>query len=209
MKPIKILALLLALTLLLSGCAAGGNAFGHGTVEGQTYTSEFLNMSCTAPETFRYMNDSEIAEMNSVAVDEKTTLADALRQRLESGGQVQDMYLITGDGLHRIGIAVDKETEKGAAVDMEAFIANGIDQAEAAYAAIDGMEEITSQAQTTQFLGAEYQSILTTATYNGFPTQSLQVCIPLDSYVCVVTFTSYVEDWTDEMMGYFRVMTTE
>lgn len=209
MKRMRIPALLLALTLVLTGCAAGEKAFGHGTVEGQTYTSEFLGLTCTAPESFRYMTDSEIAEMNSVTTDEKTTLADALHQRLEDGGQVQDMYLITEDGLYRIGITVDKETAKGAAVDMEAFITNGIAQAKSAYAAIDGMEDVTSEAQTTAFLGGEYESILTTATYNGFPTRSLQVCIPLDSYVCVVTFTSYVEDRTEEMMGFFSTVTTE
>lgn len=209
MRRATIPALLLVLALTLTGCAAGGKDFRHGTVEGRTYTSEFLGLMCTAPETFRYMSDSEIAEMNSVTTDEKTTLADALHQRLEDGGQVQDMYLITEDGLYRVGISVDKENNKGADVDMDAFIANGIAQAKSAYAAIDGMEDVTSEAQTTQFLGSEYQSILTTATYNGFPTQSLQVCIPVGQYICVVTFTSYVEDHTAEMMGYFSAMTTE
>ena len=92
------------------------------------------------------------------------------------------------------------------AVDMAAFIENGIAQAEEYYAAIEGMTDVGAAAQTTKFLGGEYDSILTTATYNGFPTQSLQVCIPLEQYICVVTFTSYVEDRTDEMMGFFSTI---
>ena len=68
------------------------------------------------------------------------------------------------------------------------------------------MEDVTSAAQTTSFLGSEYSSILTTAVYNGFPAQSLQVCIPVEQYICVVTFTSYVEDHTDEMMGFFSAI---
>ena len=89
---------------------------------------------------------------------------------------------------------------------MAAFVASGVAQAEEAYGAIDGMEDVVSAAQTTTFLGSEYDSILTTATYNGFPARSLQVCIPVGRYICVVTFTSYVEDQTAEMMGFFRTI---
>ena len=206
MKRIKIPAMLLALALTLTACAAGQKTFQRGSVEGQTYTSEFLGLTCTAPEEFTYLSDQEIAEMNSITLENGEDLASAMKQRLEDGGQVQDMYLMTEDALHRVGITVDKVTDGKTAVDMAAFIENGIAQAEEYYAAIEGMTDVGAAAQTTKFLGGEYDSILTTATYNGFPTQSLQVCIPLEQYICVVTFTSYVEDRTDEMMGFFSAM---
>lgn len=205
-KQIKIPAMLLALALTLTACAAGQKTFQRGSVEGRTYTSEFLGLTCTAPEEFAYLSDQEIAEMNSITLESGEDLASAMKQRLEDGGQVQDMYLMTEDALHRVGVTVDKVTDGKTAVDMTAFIENGITQAEEYYAAIEGMTDVTSAAQTTKFLGGEYDSILTTATYNGFPTQSLQVCIPLEQYICVVTFTSYVEDRTDEMMGFFSTI---
>ena len=196
MKQIKIPAMLLALALTLTACAAGQKTYQRGSVEGRTYTSEFLGLTCTAPEEFAYLSDQEIAEMNSITLESGEDLASAMKQRLEDGGQVQDMYLMTEDALHRVGITVDKVTDGKTAVDMAAFIENGIAQAEEYYAAIEGMPDV----------GAEYDSILTTATYNGFPTQSLQVCIPLEQYICIVTFTSYVEDRTDEMMGFFSTI---
>ncbi len=205
-KRIKIPAMLLALALTLTACAAGQKTFQRGSVEGRTYTSEFLGLTCTAPEEFAYLSDQEIAEMNSITLESGEDLASAMKQRLEDGGQVQDMYLMTEDALHRVGITVDKVTDGKTAVDMAAFIENGIAQAEEYYAAIKGMTDVGAAAQTTKFLGGEYDSILTTATYNGFPTQSLQVCIPLEQYICVVTFTSYVEDRTDEMMGFFSTI---
>ena len=205
-KQIKIPAMLLALALTLTACAAGQKTFQRGSVEGRTYTSEFLGLTCTAPEEFAYLSDQEIAEMNSITLESGEDLASAMKQRLEDGGQVQDMYLMTEDALHRVGITVDKVTDGKTAVDMAAFIENGIAQAEEYYAAIEGMTDVGAAAQTTKFLGGEYDSILTTATYNGFPTQSLQVCIPLEQYICVVTFTSYVEDRTDEMMGFFSTI---
>ncbi len=205
-KQIKIPAMLLALALTLTACAAGQKTFQRGSVEGRTYTSEFLGLTCTAPEEFAYLSDQEIAEMNSITLESGEDLASAMKQRLEDGGQVQDMYLMTEDALHRVGITVDKVTDGKTTVDMAAFIENGIAQAEEYYAAIEGMTDVGAAAQTTKFLGGEYDSILTTATYNGFPTQSLQVCIPLEQYICVVTFTSYVEDRTDEMMGFFSTI---
>jgi hypothetical protein len=205
-KRIKIPAMLLALALTLTACAAGQKTFQRGSVEGRTYTSEFLGLTCTAPEEFAYLSDQEIAEMNSITLESGEDLASAMKQRLEDGGQVQDMYLMTEDALHRVGVTVDKVTDGKTAVDMAAFIENGIAQAEEYYAAIEGMTDVGAAAQTTKFLGGEYDSILTTATYNGFPTQSLQVCIPLEQYICVVTFTSYVEDRTDEMMGFFSTI---
>lgn len=205
-KRIKIPAMLLALALTLTACAAGQKTFQRGSVEGRTYTSEFLGLTCTAPEEFAYLSDQEIAEMNSITLESGEDLASAMKQRLEDGGQVQDMYLMTEDALHRVGVTVDKVTDGKTAVDMAVFIENGIAQAEEYYAAIEGMTDVGAAAQTTKFLGGEYDSILTTATYNGFPTQSLQVCIPLEQYICVVTFTSYVEDRTDEMMGFFSTI---
>ena len=208
MKRIMIPALLLALALSMTACGAGQKTFQRGSAEGQTYSSEFLGLTCTAPEEFRYLSDQEIAQLNDIALDSLTndSLAQEMRQRLEEGSQVQDMYLMTEDGRHWVSITVDQVTDGKSEVDMAAFVASGVAQAEEAYGAIDGMEDVVSAAQTTTFLGSEDDSILTTAVYNGFPARSLQVCIPVEQYICVVTFTSYVEDHTDEMMGFFSAI---
>ena len=200
MKRVTFPAMLLVLALLLTACAAGQKSFQRGSVEGQTYTSDFLGLTCTAPETYSYLSDEEIAALNDIALDSMTDEA------LEAGSQVQDMYLMTEDGRQWVSITVDKVTDGKTAIDMDAFLTEGIAQATAAYESIDGMEDVTSAAQTTSFLGSEYSSILTTAVYNGFPARSLQVCIPVEQYICVVTFTSYVEDHTDEMMGFFSAI---
>ena len=71
MKQIKIPAMLLALALTLTACAAGQKTFQRGSVEGRTYTSEFLGLTCTAPEEFAYLSDQEIAEMNSITLESR------------------------------------------------------------------------------------------------------------------------------------------
>ena len=57
--------MLLVLALLLTACAAGQKSFQRGSVEGQTYTSDFLGLTCTAPETYSYLSDEEIAALTT------------------------------------------------------------------------------------------------------------------------------------------------
>lgn len=208
MKQIKLPAALLALILTLTACGQQ-MVFQRGTVEGQTYTSEFLGLTCQAPEDFSYLSDDEIARLNSITLDGMTdeALSEEMRQQLEDGSQVQDMYLMTEDGRYWISITIDRLESSD--IDMEAFIASGVTQAESAYKSIDGMEDVASTGQTVSFMDGQYSGILTTATYNGFPVCSLQVCIPIEQYICAVTFTSYVEDRTDEMMTFFSAIVTE
>ena len=112
MKRVTFPAMLLVLALLLTACAAGQKSFQRGSVEGQTYTSDFLGLTCTAPETYSYLSDEEIAALNDIALDSMTdeALVAEMRQRLEAGSQVQDMYLMTEDGRQWISITVDKVT---------------------------------------------------------------------------------------------------
>lgn len=202
MKQTRLPAALLALLLLLTACGEK-TVFQRGLVEGQTYTSEFLGLTCTAPEEFTYLTDQEIAQLNDITLEGMTdeALSQEMRQQLEDGSQVQDMYLMTEDGRYWISITIDQLSEED--IDMEAFVASGVTQAESAYRSIDGMENVASAAQTVTFMGSQYSGIVTTATYNGFPVCSLQVCIPLEQYICAITFTSYVEDHTDDMMTFF------
>lgn len=205
MKQIRLPAALLALILTLTACGQQ-LVFQRGTVEGQTYTSEFLGLTCEAPEDFSYLSDEEIARLNDITLESMTNeaLSEEMRQQLEDGSQVQDMYLMTEDGRYWISITIDQLENSD--IDMDAFIASGVTQAESAYQSIDGMEDVASTAQTVTFMGGQYSGIITTAAYNGFPVCSLQVCIPLEQYICAITFTSYVEDRTDEMMTFFSAV---
>ncbi len=70
MKRVSYLALALALVLSLTACSFGSKKFERGVVEGQTYTSQFLGLTCTAPAEFTYLSDEEIVELKSPERDE-------------------------------------------------------------------------------------------------------------------------------------------
>ena len=213
MRPMKYLSAALALVLALSltACGAGSKKFERGVVDGQTYTSTFLGMSCTVPAEFSYLTDAEIADINNIAADtlSDTELAKQLQDNLENGSQIQDMYAMTEGGLQTINVLLSKVSEKGAAVDMAAFADLGMEQIKTAYQSM-GMTDVEASRETVTFMGQQYEGIRLTATYDGnAPVYCVQVYMQEGDYVCVVTFTSYIEDTTADMMGYFSPLNAE
>ena len=210
MKRVSYLALALALVLSLTACSIGSKKFERGVVEGQTYTSQFLGLTCTAPAEYTYLNDQEIAQLNNLAADavDSEELVKQMRESLENGNQVQDMYLMTADGLQTVNVMLVKVSAKGAAVDMAAFADMGKDQVVSAYQSM-GMTDVEASRETVIFMGQQYEGICTSAAYMDVPVTTVQVCMQEGNYVCVITFTSYVEDHTPEMMDFFAPLATE
>ena len=209
-KRVSYLALALALVLSLTACSIGSKKFERGVVEGQTYTSQFLGLTCTAPAEYTYLNDQEIAQLNDLTADvvDSEELVKQMRESLENGNQVQDMYLMTADGLQTVNVMLVKVSAKGAAVDMAAFADMGKDQVVSAYQSM-GMTDVEASRETVTFMGQQYEGICTSATYTDVPVTTVQVCMQVGDYVCVITFTSYVEDHTPEMMDFFAPLATE
>ena len=210
MKRVSYLALALALVLSLTACSFGSKKFERGVVEGQTYTSQFLGLTCTAPAEFTYLSDEEIAQLNDLAAEavDSEELVKQMRESLENGNQVQDMYLMTADGLQTVNVMLVKVSAKGATVDMTAFTKMGMEQIISGYEAAD-MTDVEASRETVTFMGQQYEGICATAAYHDAPLATVQVCMQVDNYVCVITFTSYVEDRTSEMMDFFSPLAAE
>ena len=213
MKLTKYLSAALALVLALSltACGAGSRKFERGVVDGQTYTSEFLGLTCTVPAEFSYLTDAEIAQLNNISTDTLSDeeLAQQLQDNLENGSQIQDMYAMTEGGLQTINVLLSKVDAQGAEMDMAAFADLGMEQFKATCQSV-GMTDVEASRETITFMGQPYEGIRLTATYDGnAPVYCVQVCMQEGDYVCVVTFTSYIEDTTADMMGYFTSLSTE
>ena len=119
------------------------------------------------------------------------------------------MYAMTEGGLQTINVLLSKVDAQGAEVDMAAFADLGMEQSKTAYQSM-GMTDVKASRETVTFMGQPYEGIRLTATYDGnAPVYCTQVCMQEGDYVCVVTFTSYIEDTTADMMGYFSLLSTE
>lgn len=209
-KTMKILAAALVLTLGLTACGAAQKEFQRGTVDGRTYTSEFLGFVCTVPAEYTYLNDTEMAELNQLAADSLTDseLVAEMRQRLEDGAQVQDMYAMTEGGLQTVNVMLSKLESEGE-VDMAAFADLAADEVKRAYQSI-GMSDIEANHVTMAFMDGQYEGVYMTAIYEeSAPVYCQQVYMQQGEYVCVISFVSYVDDHIAEMMDFFTPVTGE
>ncbi len=68
----KVLALLLVTaTLFLTACGGGDNSYVKGTLDGDTFSTEFMNMSFTIPsDNWVFATDEEISAMMGITMDE-------------------------------------------------------------------------------------------------------------------------------------------
>lgn len=73
-----------------------GPALSHGTVEGDTYINEALNVQIKAPQGWVFFTDEQIAAQNGLTVDmfEGTKVADAI----DKAGQMIDMLVQSANG---------------------------------------------------------------------------------------------------------------
>ena len=73
-----------------------GSRLAHGTVDGNTYTNETLNIKFTIPEGWIFYTEEQIAAQTNFTMEmfEGTDAAEALRQ----AGQLIDMMASKGDG---------------------------------------------------------------------------------------------------------------
>ena len=72
-----------------------------------------------------------------------------------------------------------------------------------------GITEVNMSREQVDFLGETVEAIRLSGAYEDVPLYSLQLCLERGSYLCVVTFNSYVEDTTETLMKFFRPFVAE
>lgn len=200
----KISALLAAL-LLLALCGCGKPDFAPGVVAGQTYESAFLGIACAVPADWSYLTEAELREISGMDQGGEADEAVTAHDYLLAGGQVQDMYAMTPDGLQTVCITVSRlsDEERKAGVDMAAFADGCAGEVKSLYSA-RGITDVATERRTVSFLGEECEAVYATAAYTDVPLYTLQLCMQREDYLCVVGLTSYVEDNTPTLLKYFR-----
>ena len=94
------------------------------------------------------------------------------------------------------------------APDMAGFADLGMKEVEQVYRSM-GITEVVTGREQVLFLDEQCEAIRLGGAYEDVPLYSLQLCLLRGEYVCVVTFTSYVEDNTEMMMKFFHPLIVE
>ncbi len=100
MKRFLLLLLTICMLGTMTGCGSKEKKVTRGTIDGDVYTSEFLGLSFTKPESWVYSTDEEIAQVMNVGADvldqsefekkaaELTTIYDMMVKDLNWGNNI-------------------------------------------------------------------------------------------------------------------------
>ena len=208
----SITACLLLLLFLLSGCGEKEELFTPGRVSSRTYENTTLGLQCIAPADWDYLTEAELLQLGEVPAvqegEEEQTLSQRLTAHLNNGGQVQDMYVMTADGLQTVNVMVTKFDLAEQEMDIAAFTDLAKDELESVYRSM-GIAEVETVREQVTFLDEQCEAVRLSGYYSDVPLHSLQLCMQRGSYICVVTFNSFVEDNTEMMMKFFHPLTVE
>lgn len=207
----RISALLLVLLMMgaLFGCAPKEELYAPGTVSARTYENVLLGLQCIAPADWSYLTEAELLQLGDVpAAEEEQTLSERLTVHLNGGGQVQDMYVMTEDGLQTINVMVTKIDLAAQEMAIADFADLGAEEVREVYASM-GITEVEMKRERVTFLDEEVEAIRLSGAYEDVPLYSLQLCLERGPYICVVTFNSYVEDNTETLMKFFHPLAVE
>lgn len=207
----RVSALLLALLMMVSlfGCALKEELYDPGSVSARTYENALLGLQCIVPADWTYLTEAELLQLGDVpAAEEEETMAERLTAHLNNGGQVQDMYAMTEDGLQTVNVMVTKLDLAAQEMTIDDFADLGGSEVREVYESM-GITEVEMGREQVTFLGETVEAIRLSGAYEDVPLYSLQLCFERGGYICVVTFNSYVEDNTETLMKFFHPLTVE
>ena len=229
MKNMKwLLALMLVLAVMLAGCAesaedVAGNVaptqaateaaaeekpVSLGRLEGGVYTNSYAGFGCTLDSSWTFYSAEELQELpeNVNEVLKDTEIGDSL----EGVEQITDMMAENTEMLCSMNVLyqkMDAQTRLVYAMMSDEAIADAMltqsDTMIAAYAQA-GMDVTSMEKVTVSFLGDERIALRTEGTMQDIPFYMVQLFdFDQGSYSITMTFTSYLEDKTADMLELF------
>lgn len=229
MKNMKWLAVMLVLAVMLAGCssetaedvagnvtptqavteaAAEENPVSLGRLEGGVYTNDYAGFGCTLDSSWTFYSAEELQELpeNVNEALKDTEIGDAL----EGVEQITDMMAENTDMLCSMNVLyqkMDAQTRLVYAMMSDDAIADAMltqsDTMIAAYAQA-GMDVTSMEKVTVSFLGDDRVALRTEGTMQDIPFYMIQLFdFDQGSYSITMTFTSYLEDKTADMLALF------
>lgn len=200
----------------LSGCAAINAAaapgeveeFQTGTIENNTYSNEFFGIGCQLDDTWKVLNEEEIAERSGLVVDtmEEGGLDDSMRTAMENGSVVFDFFAQKKDNTAAINITVGNiGVLYGAALTEEGYIDATEEQMMQSVETI-GYENVTTEKTTITLAGTEHAALKLTGEYSGISIYQTMVVLRKGIYVGCVAFSCGGEDFADDLITLFYAL---
>lgn len=178
--------------------------FELGLTEGNTYTSEFLGVSCTVPDSWAYYSPDQLKEMNSAVYD---TMGDnPLKEALAKADIIYDMYVMDSSSGQNINIAIENmEVSYGTILDESSYLDMSIEMLKSGLEST-GVTDITTERNTVEMAGEKREGLMITSNLQGNVMYQQIVPIRKGNHMACITFTCFNNNTLDEMSKYFTTL---
>ena len=208
----KLLAIVLVMAMLCSLTACGTltdilmqqmqKEYSRGTMEGQTYESEFLGIGCKLPETWSFYDDEEIKKLNKDTID---MLGDERQEIMKKSGVIYDMVASDTDKINNMNVVLEEVgAMKLAKLDLEAYYEEQIPIIRDSFRDM-GMSFSGTQGEVGKATvgGKELSCIKMTIKTYGKTMHQVGFAIKSNGYLAMVTVSATDEETLQKLLDAF------
>ena len=178
-----------------------------GTVDGGVYTNNTLGIGCEIAEDWTFYSEEEIMALNEVVLDILSDPDVAMVDPDDLGTvSITDMFATSPDNLSNVNVALTRLSVLEAHVLTDETIASAsLEQVLKAYENM-GFINCTGEIEICEFLGEEHPVIHIQASIGSALMYQTQVIMLDGRNYGVLTATSYGEDITAQLLGWFYAL---
>lgn len=200
MKRIITLIISFAMLLTFVSCSSGPE-FSLGTVEGDTYTSEFIGIGFKYGDNWRFYSDKEIKELNQTV---ENVADDEYLEAMKNADVVYDMMAInTANQTDNVNVTLEKVNPVTlATLDIAENYEKTVSTVKSTLENM-GCSNIKHEVSEVTIDGKEYTCLNITSELGGMKMYQTSVAIKCNGYLANIAVASYGEDRTADILGYF------
>lgn len=172
-----------------------------GVINGGRYESSFLGIGCELDESWTYASRDEMIQLLGTTSD---MFADTdYEEAIKSAEMFYDMYAAGAEGLNSINVLIQNlGLLYGTVLSVEQYVElstqNLSQQLEAA-----GFTDVKWERTELNFAGETRPGLKISSQVQDVPYYCTQVYLKAGSHIAVISFASYFEDTTAQMLDYF------
>ena len=183
-----ILSAMMAVSLLPNYAFAETSEEIKGEVDGQTYTNNFIGITCTLPDDYTYYDEDTIKELNGFTQD--AIKDDDIKELLENSNSYTDMYAASLEG-GNVNVALASNVIE---LDEKDFLEASIDTCKKTLESMGAEDLKVELKEDSEFCGEEMPSLEFEMTLNNTSVYETLYAVNCDGYIATITFASSDKD---------------
>ena len=197
----RIVALLLAVVMMFALVSCGDEAgLEMGSTSNNTYENKFLGIGCKLDSGWTFLSDAEIRQANNISQD---LVGEELASQLENADIIYDMQATKSNSSANIVLNIEKlSTIQGAIMSEDEYATNAIDGLVQGLESA-GLTNVKATKVSANFAGGTHVAIDVSGEVSGVTVYEKIICYKKGKYIAAITFASYIDNTTEEMLSYF------